>query len=673
MLSSNQTNLKNNRLKTSWFIVGLFWIVLILIIMYYELLVRFFTEPSFTFFPTLYGLAFSVSIATTLVAILAIFSKNWWRILWLMFGILVFTYGSQLFYYSNFKTFYTFYSLMNSSQITDFYREMIILILRYWYYVFFVVIPIFPLFYLHRKFKTFDFYLETKGVIVLFAGVLHGIILMFTLASQENIKQLYMTNSQMTQSIQQYGLFTSMRIDLRENAKDILPFLEPNPQTIPTIDLPDNPLPPTDPDVLYNNLAIDWDKLNKNTSDDVLLNMHDYFSKQQPSNQNEYTGLFKDMNLILITAEAYSHYAVHPEVTPTLYHMANHGIVFENFYNPVWGVSTSDGEYVVLTGLIPKSGVWSLEDSSTNNMMLTYARQLESIGYHNMAFHNHTYTYYKRHLSHPNLGYEYIGVGNGLEPSRVWPSSDLEMMEQTVPMYVNQTPFHTYYMTVSGHQFYTWNGNMMASKNRDSVAGLSYSEHVKAYMATQVELDRALENLLNQLKAAGQYENTVIVISADHYPYGLTHDEIEELAKQSIDPIMELHRSSLIIYHPMIDPIYVSDVTSSLDILPTISNLFGLTYDSRLLMGRDVFSDTSPLVIFKDRSFMIEEGRYFTGSKRFEPHPGFDSIDELQINRLIQQVDAKFYYSAQILDYDYYDVIFDAIVNELPPNIPDQD
>ena len=38
--------------------------------------------------------------------------------------------------------------------------------------------------------------------------------------------------------------------------------------------------------------------------------------------------------------------------------------VFDNFYTPLWGVSTSDGEYVTTTGLIPKSGVWSYSLSS---------------------------------------------------------------------------------------------------------------------------------------------------------------------------------------------------------------------------------------------------------------------------------------------------------------------
>ena len=79
-----------------------------------------------------------------------------------------------------------------------------------------------------------------------------------------------------------------------------------------------------------------------------------------------------------------------------------------------------------------------------------------------MAYHNHTYTYYGRHISHPNLGYVYKGLGNGLDVKESWPESDLEMIEKTVPEYMNSQPFHTYYMTVSGHMQYSFTGNYIA-------------------------------------------------------------------------------------------------------------------------------------------------------------------------------------------------------------------
>src|SRR5690606_372494 len=112
--------------------------------------------------------------------------------------------------------------------------------------------------------------------------------------------------------------------------------------------------------------------------------------------KNDYTGKYKGYNLILITAESFSPFAIDENVTPTLYKMANEGYQFTNFYTPVWGVSTSDGEYVALQGLIPKSGVWSFQESGKNSLPFVLGNQLKKLNYPTRAYHNHTYTYYGR-------------------------------------------------------------------------------------------------------------------------------------------------------------------------------------------------------------------------------------------------------------------------------------
>ena len=131
-------------------------------------------------------------------------------------------------------------------------------------------------------------------------------------------------------------------------------------------------------------MEIDFDRLIAEETDENIINLHKYFREERPSNKNEYTGMFKDYNLIMITAESFSSLAVDPELTPTLYKLVNSGFVFENFYNPIWGVSTLDGEYAVCTGLYPKPGVWSFYRAGLNgnNMMFCMGNVLskEEIG-----------------------------------------------------------------------------------------------------------------------------------------------------------------------------------------------------------------------------------------------------------------------------------------------------
>lgn len=406
-----------------------------------------------------------------------------------------------------------------------------------------------------------------------------------------------------------------------------------------------------------NVLEIDFDKLIQESSNETVTTMHEYFRRVLPTKQNEYTGMFAGKNLIWICAESFSTLALDPERTPTLWKLSNEGFVFDNFYNPIWGVSTSDGEYTTCTGLIPKSGVWSMYRSGRNQMPFTFGHQLGKQGYTVNAYHNNTYTYYRRDVSHPNMGYHYEAVGNGLELEDLWPQSDLEMMEKTVSKYMDTEPFHTYYMTVSGHLNYNFAGNAMAEKYMDEVKDLPYSEEVKAYLACNLELEAAVKYLIDNLESRGILEDTVIVLAGDHYPYGLEVEQMSEIKGHEIETEFEMYQTTLILWSPVIEePIPVKKPSSPIDIMPTLSNLFGLSYDSRLLIGSDILSDSPGLVVFQNRSWISEYGRYDATEDEFIPDQGVE-LPEGYAEDVSMQVKYKFSFSEKILENDYYSIV----------------
>lgn len=391
-------------------------------------------------------------------------------------------------------------------------------------------------------------------------------------------------------------------------------------------------------EIKYNVLDIDFDKLINEEENSMVKSMHEYFKNVTPTKQNEYTGIFKGKNLIYITAEGFDKIAIDENLTPTLYNLANNGFVFENYYQPLFTVSTSDGEYMFLNSLIPKEGVWSFYRSSNIYMPFGIGNVFKREGYSTVnAYHDHTYTYYNRDKSHPNLGFDkYIGCGNGLEElinCKTWPESDVEMINATVDDYINSDNFMTYYMTVSGHLNYTFTGNYISYKNKDLVKDLPYTDHVKAYLAANIELDHAIESLINKLKEKGKLDDTVIVISPDHYPYGLKTSELNEISDTDRSDKFEMFHTSLILYNSEIEEnVKVTKYVSSIDVLPTIYNLFGIKYDSRLLMGRDALSDAEGLVILSDRSFINEFGSYnsITGKyTKFKEDVSNDYIEKL--------------------------------------------
>lgn len=659
------------RTGTGWPALALFLPVSLI---YLEIILRLHAGLPILAIGTVYAALFA-GVLASLMLLLASATARWARlVVALSLTLVTATFMTQLIYFDFFSTYYSVYSATNAGQVAEFGGDILA---RIWGNTGWILALAAPLLgYLAaviatRRATRSPATWGQRGIaagtaIVLIAVALIGI----NNGSRDPNSPYasYYVDPHPVTSVSQLGLITTMRLDLQRNllgfdGSDAPPPATPAPSTPtpPSEEEPstpnesDAPASPTEPEPVPQILDIDFEALIADAPDDEISAMHQYFAAQTPTMTNEHTGLFEGYNLVWFTAEAFSHLAVDPEVTPTLHRMVHEGYHFEDMYTPIWGVSTSDGEYVATTGLIPKSGVWSMYHSGTNSMPFAMGNQLRELGYDTYAYHNHTYDYYGRDVSHPNLGYDYTGVGNGLEVTEMWPNSDLEMMEFTLPEVLQSEPFHAYYMTVSGHLQYNFGGNAMAAKNRDLVRDLPYSEAGTAYLATQIELDRALELLLESLEDAGIAERTLIVLSSDHYPYGLTNGEIEDLAGHSVDSF-ELLRNSLIIYSPGMEPETVSEPTSSLDILPTVSNLMGVEFDSRLLFGRDVFSDAPPLVVLNDRSFISDIGRYNSVTGEFTPNPG-ETIPEGYRESISEEIDRMFYYSTKVLERDYYSLV----------------
>ena len=418
-------------------------------------------------------------------------------------------------------------------------------------------------------------------------------------------------------------------------------------------------------------LPVNYDYLKEIGSDEVDK-ITDYVFSMTPSMSNEYTGLFEGYNLIYITAEGFSTAAIDANLTPTLYQLTHSGVVANEYYVPLWQTSTSDGEYVNLSGLIPDQQ-FSMSRSAENSQPFSLANYFKAEGAGCFAYHNNTLSYYDRHLSHPNLGYifkasklgdldeaEWGGSVFSMENANYWPSSDLDMFKATIPEFIHEDRFHVYYMTVSGHMNYNFRGNRMSSLHYDEVKDLPYSEEGKAYIACNIELDRALAYLIQELYAAGKLENTVICLSADHYPYAMNLDNYEALMGMELDNSLDIYRNSLILWNSAMETVEVNEPCSAMDLMPTLLNLFGFAYDSRLYSGRDIFSDRAPLVVFSNRSFITDVASYNkkTGevlSKTGEP------VSEEYVSAMKSYVKMLHKHSAGILNHNYYEYFYQAM------------
>ena len=618
------------------------------LIIYLEIIYKIFVVGNLFTINTLTVLIFSVPWILLISFISSLFNEKVNKIINIVLTIaIVILTLAQIVYYNFYYSIFSLFSLTagGGGQVIQFVSYIIKVILRIWYIFLIVLIPVILYLILNKKVFKYNKISLKKALFYLLGFNLSfiSIIISINISSEPYPlkKLLFETHAPML-TINKTGLLTMEAIDVYRyfNGFD---------EKINYYDINNNDYKSEE----YNVMNINFNKLISKETDNTIINMHNYFKNVKPTPKNEYSGLFKDKNIIYIVAESLDTIAIDEELTPTLYKMANNSFVFNNYYQPLYPISTLDGEYMLLSSLIPKEGVWSLYDSSNNSMPFTYGNSFKKNGYTTYAFHNNVYNFYHREEAYPNIGFNYLACGNGLEKNmncNNWPNSDLEMIESTKNLFINNDKFASYYMTFSGHLIYNFRENSMSIKNKDSVENLNYSKDVKAYLSANIELDKSLEELLKELEKNNKLNDTLIVISPDHFPYGLTGKEINEKSEFDRNSKFELYHTSLIIYNPNIEKTVIDKTVSGIDVLPTILNLFGIEYDSRLLMGRDIFSDEEHIVILSDRSWITDVCSYDSLTNKCTN--GYN--DKEYIDRINTIVNERFSLSSLIIDKDYY-------------------
>lgn len=500
--------------------------------------------------------------------------------------------------------------------------------------------------------------------------------------------KLYRSDTNFDDQVEQLGLVTMLRLDVKHMLFPAKAGLDSDFDGLDGLDssgdgsggdtsaVEEQPVIDTSPNVM----DVDLESLAANAPNEDVSWLANYFSSASPTRKNEYTGMFKGYNVIQLVIEGFSGYAIDPELTPTLYKLANEGFVFNNYYTALHYTSTSNGECQTLLGLYPKNGnpiTMKRTGVLGTNAYFSLAQQLGREGYQVLGYHGN-YDMYGRQTSHTNLGYTWKQFGTGLDVDTTssgeiaWPARDTQVIENSVDDYINSTePFHVYYLTISGHMPYA--NNRIVQPYLEQVRALPYSQTTQNYMATVMEVDRALELLLQKLEEAGKLDKTLIIATGDHIPYsnaGVLEElsgrtfgsskDLEALNESAID--FDVYKNTLILWSAsMEEPVQVDKPCCQVDILPTVSNLLGLEYDSRMLSGRDILSDSEGLVIFTSRSWRSDRGFYNRYTQTFTPAEGVTMTQEEQdqyVSTMKKLVEYKLACTPMIIENDFYNLLF---------------
>jgi len=157
-------------------------------------------------------------------------------------------------------------------------------------------------------------------------------------------------------------------------------------------------------------------------------------------------------------------------------------------------------------------------------------------------------------------------------------------------------------------------------------------------------------------KDAGEFENTVIVMLADHYPYGLSKSQIAEIIDHELGDY-EIEKTPLVIYNPEMTSKSFTEYSSYINLVPTIANLMNLDYDPRLYMGSDLLSeDYESMVVFADGSWKNEKAYYNASTSKIKYY-GEELYTSEEIQEINNKVSLKIQMSSTAIKNNYFNYL----------------
>lgn len=407
-----------------------------------------------------------------------------------------------------------------------------------------------------------------------------------------------------------------------------------------------------------------WRELIKVEDDKNYQALNNYFINRVISDKNEYTGKFKNKNLVMIMLESVGEAVFHDEYKeyfPTLNKLYHEGITAKNNFSPRNNCSTGESEFTSVTSLYTIETTCTVNTYKKNEYKEALFYMLRNNGYYTSAYHDWDDQYYARSVFENKLGsYRYYDIDDLKLKAGAnygsWPS-DVEFFEKAIPNFIEQGRFASYMITVSSHMPYKYSsptGQEYFAMFKDT--GLS--TNAKRYLSKIKYVDLALEYLLKTLEESGKLDDTVIVLFGDHYPYGLSDKDYAAIAPYDTEPNQEIDRTPFIIYNSETEPEVIEKYTTPLDYAPTLLNLFGINFDPRYYMGHDIYSTYTDYVVYADNSWQNASGFYNASKGEFIPAEGAELLSDEEIVRINTEVNDMRNMSGLAIKKNYFHYLF---------------
>jgi len=545
-------------------------------------------------------------------------------------------------------------------RVFDFVPQFIA-ILKPQYYLVFLPSVVYTVYLLKTK-ENQESTIQNRIILVCIAVLMHLFSGYFV--SRNGLRSLYDNPKYIEKGLREFGL---SRFLLRD-------FLSINTEEDLTIEMPVSKPEPTEETIVQPEETVvheeeieeeihremddtDWIAAMEAEENEKIKIVDQFLMQREYSDYNEMTGILEGQNLIYIMIEAFDYMALDEQLTPTLWMMKEEGWDFTHHYTPKYSCTTGESEFISEVSLIPESDVCTPNQYARNQFPNAIFQIFENQGYYSSAYHNWKDEFYDRRVWYANSGCEvYLNYDDQKYTLfKGWPS-DKEMIELTINEFIDKDKFMTLYVTSSTHFPYDQDSEL-GNRYLPQINEIhpDYPMNVKRYISKSIELDKAMEYLLQQLEEHGKLENTTIVFFADHHPLKTDLNTIADYTFE-LDKREGLNedRTPFVIYSKSLGQKKLDEINSTFDILPTVFNLFNMNYDPRIYLGTDYFGEKEKLIYFPNGDWISEEGIYYMSSSYFAPFDETSEIDSSYVETKTTEVQNLFNISSLIFRNDYF-------------------
>ena len=313
------------------------WLFTIFQICFCEILLHVWVMDSFSFPRFVALILFALGFGGLVSQIVSFFGKQKWSktvTIILCFLITAF-YMVEFFVNFAYQVFMPISTLLGGAKgvATDFFEEVVVLVVQEFWRIVVVVIPLVLYGIFARPCVTSW---RTRWMTLASSLVCYALAFALVMGGADSAR--LGTNYNFDSAVQVLGLNMGVSLDAIKGGETAT--TEEFIMAPPAATQPPAPTQSADPDatepIVYGpNVieALDFAALAESERNGRVAKIHNYVNSLTPSSKNEYTGLFAGKNLILITAEGFSKEVIDPELTPTLYRLANEGIQFNKGFS----------------------------------------------------------------------------------------------------------------------------------------------------------------------------------------------------------------------------------------------------------------------------------------------------------------------------------------------------